>query len=491
MHVARGRIRVLALVAAIILATSVIPTPRAQGSRGALPSPATDVQGALSFGFAATAYPIRSLVPTQWPYYTTTIVPLVDTGVHDAAGVRMYRIGSTLYNHPVDQAQYAIALIYSYLASGNVAYLDRARAQAQRLIDTAVASRGAIYFPYPFNFARHGVSADTMIAPWYSAMAQGQALTVFVRLFEITGDPAYRTAADLTFNSFKNPRAAGVPWTVLVNSAGYLWFEEYAKDPRPPDLTYNGHIFAIFGLWDYHRLTQDGDALLLLQGGLTTASRYYPNVRATNWISRYCLTHGVQNALYHAVHGTQFLTLYTLTGATEFARAADALNEDYPWPNISGTVYFSAGTFTGYRFSASGSIVATKPFTLSRASSAPYLARSRIFGRAGSWFLIGAGVWSGYWILETPRRAFAPGRLPSLNVLGYDPPRSVAFSAGAHTGLVFSPSGGVTASRTVVLARPSSAPTDERAVINGVPYLRITAGVWAGMYVPLSGVLTY
>ena len=487
----RSRARVLALAAAVILATSVTLGPPAQGSTGAPSSSQSLTRGALSFSFVASSYVPRTLTPTQWPYYTTTVVPLVDPGVHDAAGVRMYRIGSTLYNHPVDQAQYAIALIYSYQASGNVAYLDRARANAQRLIDTAVTSRGAIYFPYPFNFARHGVSSDTMIAPWYSAMAQGQALTVFVRLFEITGDPAYRTAADLTFNSFRNLRAAGVPWTVLVDSAGYVWFEEYAKDPRPPDLTYNGHIFAIFGLWDYHRLTQDADALLLWRGGLTTTWRYFPNVRAMTWISRYCLTHGVQNALYHAVHGTQLLDLYTLTGAVEFGRATDALNEDYPWPNISGTVYFSAGAFTGYRFSASGAITASKAFTLSQASSAPYQTRRRIFGRAGSWFLIGAGVWSGYWILETPRRAFAPGMLPSLNILDYDPPRAVTFGAGPHTGLTFSPSGGVTSSRTAYLARPSSAPADQRAVINGVPYLRITAGIWAGMYVPLSSVLTY
>jgi hypothetical protein len=480
---------VLAFVAACAIATSSIPAQPVTGSPAAPSQAESEAQGALAFSFAATAYPIRTLAPTQWPYYTTTVVPLVDPGVHDAAGVRMYRIGSTLFNHPVDQAQYAIALIYSYLASGNVAYLDRARAQAQRLIETAVASRGAMYFPYPFNFARHGVASDTMIAPWYSAMAQGQALTVFVRLFEITGDPAYRTAADLTFNSFLNLRATGVPWTVFVDSAGYVWFEEYAKSP--PDLTYNGHLFAIFGLWDYHRLTQNPDALLLMRGGLTTASRYFANVRATGWISRYCLTHGVQSALYHAVHGTQLLQIYTLTGAIEFARAADALNDDYPWPDISGTVYFSAGTFTGYRFTTSGAITATKPFTLSQASSAPFLARRRIFGRAGSWFLIGAGVWSGYWILETPRRAYAPGRLPSHNVLGYDPPRGATFSAGTHTGFAFTPTGGVTSTRTVVLARPSNAPANERAVINGVPYLKITSGVFAGMYVPLSGVVSY
>ena len=108
-------------------------------------------------------------------------MPLVDDGVHDAQGVRMFLIGTTQFNHPVAQAQYGLANLSSYALTNNATFLNRAIAQANRLLSLKVASRGAWFFPYPFNFALHGIAADTMVAPWYSGMAQGQALSLFVR----------------------------------------------------------------------------------------------------------------------------------------------------------------------------------------------------------------------------------------------------------------------------------------------------------------------
>jgi hypothetical protein len=398
----------------------------------------------------------------------------------------MINIGGVLYNHPVAQAQYAIALMYSYLNSGDPAYLSRAELQAQRLIETAVPSRNAIYFPYPFNFSLHGLPGDTRIAPWYSAMAQGQALTVFVRLFELTANETYQAAAVSTFNSFLNYRSATEPWTVFVDSGGYLWLEEYPA--AVPDRTYNGHTFALFGLWDYHRLTGDADALLLMRGALTTAARYFPNIRVPNWINRYCLTHGTLSIFYHRVVLNQQLKLYTLTGNVAFARNADQLLSDYPDPSISGTVRFAPGVHTGYKFNGSGVVVAAKTAALTRWSSAPFAARKRIINRA-IYYQITAGIWAGYWIPEVATKSYAPGFLP--NPADYVPARIVTFAAGPHTGYTFTPSGVVTTSKTATFSRPSNAATDQRVVINGVTHLRIINGIWAGMYVPLSSKIFY
>jgi hypothetical protein len=376
--------------------------------------------------------------------------------------------------------------MYSYLASGDVTYLARAELQAQRLIDTAVISRNAMYFPYPFDFKRHGVTADTMVAPWYSAMAQGQALTLFVRLHEITANAAYLTAAASTFNSFLNLKAPGVPWTVFIDGTGHLWFEEYAKDPRVPDRTYNGQTFAIYGVWDYYRLTQSADALQLLRGGLTTVAHYFPGIRAPGWISRYCAQHGVQDPFYHQAVLRQLLKLYTMTGAVEFARYSDLLYADYPYPKINGTVRFSGGTHTGYKFNASGAVIAARTTTLSRVSSAPYGLRQRIKGRSGYYFLITAGVWAGYWIPETPGRSYARGELSSSLAQNYDPARIVFFSAGTYTGYTFDAAGNVTGSRTATLGKVSSAAANRQVVINGRRYVAITNGIWGGMYVQLG-----
>jgi hypothetical protein len=464
-------------VAALVVAAAVVVA--------SFPAPA---RAAVPFSFNATAYGIRALDPTTWPYYTTAVIPLVDTGVHDAAGVRMVNIGGVIYNHPVAQAQYAIANLYSYLATSDVTYLTRAEAQAQRLVDTAVASRGALYFPYPFNFKRHGSSSDVMVAPWYSAMAQGQALTVFVRLYEVTGNEAWRTAADSAYASFLNPKAAGMPWTVFVDSAGYLWLEEYAKDP--PDRTYNGQTFALYGLWDYHRLTANPDALQLLRGALTTVAHYFPSIRTTSWISKYCLTHGTLSSTYHQTHLRQLLKLYTITGNVTFARNSDLLYVDYPYPLVSGTVRFAAGNHVGYRFNATGGVTATKSATLSKVSTAPFNGRQRIRNKSGSWLMITAGIWAGYWILEIPGRSYVPGEIPVL-AQHYDPVRKISFAPGTYTGYTFSATGAVTGSRRATLTKNSSAAGSKRVTINGTQYIAMTTGIWAGYYIPLTTGVSY
>jgi len=61
-------------------------------------------------------------------------------------------------------------------------------------------------------------------------------------------------------------------------------------------------------------------------------------------------------------------------------------------------VSFTAGKHVGYRFASNGAVLATKVYTLSRASSASATKRALIAAHAGSWYLIGNGVWAGYWM---------------------------------------------------------------------------------------------
>ena len=61
-------------------------------------------------------------------------------------------------------------------------------------------------------------------------------------------------------------------------------------------------------------------------------------------------------------------------------------------------VSFTAGKHVGYRFASNGAVLAMKVYTLSRASSASATKRALIAAHAGSWYLIGNGVWAGYWM---------------------------------------------------------------------------------------------
>jgi hypothetical protein len=103
-------------------------------------------------------------------------------------------------------------------------------------------------------------------------MAQGIALSLFTRLYESTGAVGYRTAADATWASLLVSRSTSGPWVSYADAGGYLWLEEYADNaPRlSSDRSVNGHLFALFGVWDYWRLTKSSSAVAIFDGAATT-----------------------------------------------------------------------------------------------------------------------------------------------------------------------------------------------------------------------------
>jgi hypothetical protein len=147
-------------------------------------------------------------------------------------------------------------------------------------------------------------------------------------------------------------------------------------------------------------------------------------------------------------------------------------------------IVFLAGSITGYRFDASGTVTATKSATLPRASGASASQRSMIIpGHSGAWYRITDGTWAGFWVPESPR-VYLPGF--SYRVI-FGVARRVTFSAGTYTAYRFDSSGHVTTSRRASLSRTSGATATSRAVINGRAYVAIMNGIWAGYWMPLGG----
>jgi hypothetical protein len=68
-------------------------------------------------------------------------------------------------------------------------------------------------------------------------------------------------------------------------------------------------------------------------------------------------------------------------------------------------IAFEAGAYTGYTFNELGTELRSKWRRLSSPSEATAVARSRIPGRPGYWFLVGSGAWEGFWIRDTSRVA--------------------------------------------------------------------------------------
>ncbi|HEX7777723.1 MAG TPA: D-glucuronyl C5-epimerase family protein, partial [Vicinamibacterales bacterium] len=341
----------------------------------------------------------------------------------------------------------------------------------------------------PFDFALHGRVAETMRAPWYSAMAQGLALSLFVDLYERTDDDAWLEAATSTVASFRNGPEAGQPWVIHIDGNGYLWLEEYPVDPpNASDFTLNGHLFATFGLFDYATLTGDPLTTTLFDGAVTTARRYGGSFapdgfRVQRWLSLYCLRHDVLDTKYHGIVTDQFIAVHSVTADALFARVSDVYRADYPQA-LAARVRFVGGRWTGYAFDSQGRIVRSRTVGFTRTTSAPSDRYARIKGR-GLYYRISAGSLKGYWIAERAEQVHAMGQYQTAR---YYPSRSALFPAGTTKGYRFDANGVRNTSRSISLSAKSSAPFDQTAMFGGRRYARITAGRLSGYWVPTSAV---
>ncbi|WP_256104799.1 D-glucuronyl C5-epimerase family protein [Streptomyces sp. ODS05-4] len=476
---------------------------------------AVDVPASLPFTFNRAGYRIVTDLPesrrpwrnrpTKWEHVT----PDTSTSFLDEEGVYQYRsgFGQPGYDHPVGQIQFALGCVASYRtdpdASHRALFLTRAKAQAKRLIDRRVEARGAWWFPYPFDSKNAQHPGVDYKAPWYSGMAQGEAISLFLQLAQLDGVTAaerarYREAADGAFASLLKGDD-GYPWAVHKDSAGYLWIQEYPGNrPGTGDFTYNGMIFAMLGLWDYYAVTGSSLALALYDGAATTMAHYFPSLRNTRWISHYCNAHRVPAPTYHWHHVTLFLQLHWQTGAPQFAGHCDTLVDDHPAVDVpeDATVAFAAGTHTLYRFDTKDkgdydpnkmdAELERKEVTFARATQAPASKRRRIQGR-GIYYRISAGPYTDWWVGEYWPNAFLRGE---HLVTGYHHQRTVTFPGGNKPVDVyfFAPDGTDAEVRTVSFANPSNAPADRRAIVNGRPMFKITAGGLTGGWVPATSV---
>ena len=463
--------------------------------------------------YQTTGYQIATDLPDSlrpWrdrPIAYANASPTTGTYHLNPDGVYLYYAADGhVYDHPVGQAQFALGCLASYRTETDPArkalLLTRAKTQADRLIDQHTEARGGWWFPYPFPFTHTVHTGVTYTPPWHSGMAQGEALSLFVQLAEVDAisdeDRArYLTAAQATISSLQ-VADDGDPWAVNVDSGGYVWIQEYPANPQGTgvsDYTFNGMIFAMFGLYDYYCATGSTEAATLYDGCATTIAANWPLLRNTKWFSYYCKAHRIPAPTYHQHHIELLHQLHWQTGSMDFAYFTDRLTDDVPG-HVSGTVQFEAGTHTLYRYNtaADGSWVSSKgdtqlasqQVTFSQDTRAPASMRRRIQGR-GIYYLISAGVYAGWWVGENWAKAYLRGiYLPTL----YRPDRTVTFPGDSVPVDCYkvAADGSVLDVKTVSFASPSTAPTDRRAIVNGRPCFQITAGGLTGYWVPEAAV---
>ena len=429
----------------------------------------------------------RALPVGQRPYDN---LPLV-RGVADSSGVRMFLIAGdpTQYNHPVGQASLAMAYLDHYRLTGSSTYLRRAVANAQRLVDRRVESRGGWYYPYDFDFAVHGDTSQAMTAPWYSGMAQGMALSAFTRLYQATKNPAWLAAADATYASLDSSPVEGEPFGSWVSATGDLWLELYPRWPvETSERVLNGHIYAAFGVYDYAQLTGSPEAIRLYDGALTTVGTYLMSqFRTPRWASLYSLAHRLPTTTYHQKVVLQLLDLQHQTGNPIYATWANTLRYDFPERRSKGFAVITPRTTVIYQLNAARKVVRTRAVKFARATGAPVDRRERAYGGA-IMLHVSAGAHAGWWVAESFTKARIRG---AVDVHTYDPALLATFAPFTSYGAYeYDDQNLLVATMTLTLPEASEAPVTKSAIVDGKLAYYLPTGAFAGHWVGAQSGLT-
>jgi hypothetical protein len=204
-----------------------------------------------------------------------------------------------LYHNPVSVSLYALAR-----------HTDEARAgfltQAEYLRASQDGDGG---WRYPMPVRRYQVPPG-----WYSAMAQGLAISVLLRSYDICGERSYLDAAGAAAGLMLRPVADG--GCAHYDKAGRPFLEECPGDP--PSHILNGALFALIGLAEYEARVS-GTACAAVAGRLAGQLGGYD----LGYWSRYDLRFDAPASLaYHCLHISLLEAAGRLLGQDAFRQAA-------------------------------------------------------------------------------------------------------------------------------------------------------------------------
>lgn len=163
---------------------------------------------------------------------------------------------------------------------------------------------------------------DTLKAPWYSALAQGQGISLLVRAHKESGDQQYLESAARAFASFQHSTDEG--GVAFTDESGDLWFEEYIVSP--PTHILNGFIWALWGVYDFFLATREASPQELFSRGVRTLLHNLERYDLGFW-SLYEQSGTrlpmVASSFYHQLHIVQLRIMHRLTGEAKFVDVAD------------------------------------------------------------------------------------------------------------------------------------------------------------------------
>jgi hypothetical protein len=244
-----------------------------------------------------------------------------DYAGHDSAGIPMLdyhgRIG--LQYNPIAISQWGLGNWNLFIRTGNE---DRKRKGLSACEWLCAQLERNAFGVWVWNHHFDWEYRTKLKAPWYSALAQGQGISLLLRAYREVGERRYLEAAQRAFAGFqKSTDQGGVSFT---DERGDLWFEEYVVSP--PTHILNGFIWAAWGVYDYLLFTRDAVAQALMERAVRTLCNNLHRYDLGFW-SLYELSGTrlpmVASPFYHQLHLVQLGVTHRMTGEGILLEYAD------------------------------------------------------------------------------------------------------------------------------------------------------------------------
>jgi hypothetical protein len=137
----------------------------------------------------------------------------------------------------------------------------------KRFQDYTVIDKNGLFVEYKFDYRALDYPLK---APWRSAFAQGRVLAGLSYIYSVSPSKELRQLMDAVFQSFlPNNRNYEVSF---YDSHNYLWLDEYPlpNTDKPSSYVLNGHIWALLGIYEYWKITDNNKAEKLLREAIET-----------------------------------------------------------------------------------------------------------------------------------------------------------------------------------------------------------------------------
>jgi len=199
------------------------------------------------------------------------------------------------HHNPVTVCQYALAQYNRFLASGSLQAKENFLIQANWLLMNYESGPydSAVWY-YRLNIPFYGLRK-----PWISGMAQGEALSVLLRAYQVSKEENFLFVAEKAWKIFDVPVQDG--GIISTFPDGAIAIEEYPSNPKSNVL--NGFIFALFGIYDFRLMSKNGHADILFNDCIQSLKKNLIHYDTTYW-SLYDLMKPprLTSRAYHRLH---------------------------------------------------------------------------------------------------------------------------------------------------------------------------------------------